>query len=654
MKAGPVTVRHLLENRQRFCVPIYQRHYVWTRAKQWEPFWNDVRTKAIERLAGRETRFSHYMGAVVLEARSDSSSRRVRSFQVVDGQQRLTTFQIFMAAARDYATSLGFEETKERIESFIFNEKKHLMEDPEIEVFKVWATEYDRELLTDILKLGRKALRSKYIKHFYATRDEIYPYSTVPNILGAYGYFFERIKHSVETDDLDVEFYEGNENEISGVHDTKKVPDSDRMEIRLDTIWEALVEEFKVVEIVLEEGDDAQVIFETLNDRGEALLATDLVRNNIFQRADARRENAEKLFAKHWQLFEDPFWERDEKQGRYKKKRSELFLGNFIAGKIGNEITLSKLFSEYKAFIKPSDRTLQAPYSTIEEELIDLNRFGHVYRRMLEHSSSDVLGRFARDLYVWDVTTVFPLVLRLATENIEIGDLEKCLSTLLSYVVRRAVCGLTTKNYNKFFLSVIRKLDGDGWTVEALWRFLVDQKSPTGRFPSDLEFEQAWLANPVYEMLSPGKVRSLLEPLEIGKRREIHETDQLKSDLTVEHVLPNDWLDHWPLSDGTQADYNDIWVSSFSVAEEGSRLGLVATRERIKNSIGNLTLLTRPLNSSVSNGSWETKREALQKHSLLIMNQEISSRENWNEGEIEQRSLELFGLAKYIWIYPDI
>ena len=133
MKAGPVTVRQLLENRQRFCVPIYQRHYVWTRDKQWEPFWNDVRTKAIERLNGRERRFSHFMGAVVLEARGAASSRQVTSFQVVDGQQRLTTFQLYLAAARDYAKQAGFEDTVGLIEGYLVNEKQHLMEDPYIE-----------------------------------------------------------------------------------------------------------------------------------------------------------------------------------------------------------------------------------------------------------------------------------------------------------------------------------------------------------------------------------------------------------------------------------------------------------------------------------------------------------------------------------------
>ena len=200
MKAGPVTVRQLLENRQRFCVPIYQRHYVWQRDKQWEPFWNDVRTKAIERLNGRERRFSHFMGAVVLEARGAVSSRQVTSFQVVDGQQRLTTFQMYLAAARDYAQQAGFEDTVGLIEGYLFNEKEHLMEDPEIERFKVWPTKFDRQLFQDIVTIGRTELRRKYRAHFYKGRDKIYDYSTVPNLLGAYGYFFDRIKHAVESD----------------------------------------------------------------------------------------------------------------------------------------------------------------------------------------------------------------------------------------------------------------------------------------------------------------------------------------------------------------------------------------------------------------------------------------------------------------------
>ncbi len=183
MKAGPVIIGQLLQNQFRYCVPIYQRHYVWNRDKQWEPFWNDIRTKAIERLEGRERRFSHFMGAVVLESRGGFSARRVPAFQVVDGQQRLTTFQIFLAAARDYATSIGYTTAAETIATYLLNRGPQLMEYPDVEIFKVWPTQYDRELFTDIITIGgREALRAKYSEIFTRHRTE---YSTTERHLGS-------------------------------------------------------------------------------------------------------------------------------------------------------------------------------------------------------------------------------------------------------------------------------------------------------------------------------------------------------------------------------------------------------------------------------------------------------------------------------------
>ena len=55
----------------------------------------------------------------------------------------------------------------------------------------------------------------------------------------------------------------------------------------------------KLVVITLGEDDDAQVIFETLNSKGEPLLAMDLVRNNIFHRAEKQGASAEALYKEH-------------------------------------------------------------------------------------------------------------------------------------------------------------------------------------------------------------------------------------------------------------------------------------------------------------------------------------------------------------------
>src|ERR1035437_7996918 len=649
MRAGPIVVGSLLQNRNRFCVPIYQRHYVWTKEKQWEPFWSDIRTKAIERLAGRERRFSHFMGAVVLEARGGFSARRVPSFQVVDGQHRLTTFQLFLAAARDDAAAIGHGGGAETIATYLLNRDPHLMEEPEIEIFKVWPTQFDRALFTNIINNtgGREALKKKYIDYFYKgrRRDQIYEYSTVPSVLRAYGYFYERLRHSVETDDLDDEFSETPEPD----DDAPVSPNNDLpRELKLDALWQSLVEEFKVVEIVLEDGDDAQVIFETLNERGEPVLAPDLVRNNIFHRADGAKEKPEKLFEVHWKPFEDPFWSVGEKQGRYKKPRIEFFLSNFIAGQIASEANLSKLFSEYKAFNKAKK------YPSVATELEDIGRYGAIYRELVGRTADTALATFSRKLLPWDVTTVFPLVMRLWASEFSEADKEICLDTLLSFIVRRAVCGLTTKNYNKLFLSVIAHLDKAGWSTETLVSFLLTQKSETGRFPRDDEFEQKWLNTPLYTAIHPARTRALLEELELIKRGRFHETASLAKDLTVEHVMPREWSKYWPLDDGTQVTADQLLQAAFMSAEDATLIGQIVRRNRLRDTLGNLTLLTQPLNSSVSRCPYPDKREALRQHSLLVLNREVTQNDIWDESVIAARGKALFPLALGIWPLPAL
>ena len=495
MNARPIELGILLQNRNRYCVPIYQRHYVWNKDKQWEPFWHDIRTKAIERLSKREQRFSHFMGAVVMESRGKKSAIQVPSFQVVDVQQRLTTFQLFLTAARHYAISIGHSSASDNIQRYVMNSDPHLMEDPDKEIYKVWPTEADREMFKNIVSSeDRDELHEKYLEFWYKKRDRIYTYRYIPKLLGAYGYIYDHIKHSVESDDLFDDLEEVSEigSEVSSITEND-IP----LELKLDAIWQSLLEEFKVVEIVLEEGDDAQVIFETLNDRGEPLLAADLVRNNIFQRADASNENAEMLFANHWKPFEEDFWNIQEKQGRYKKQRIEFFLANFISGKIAGEVTLSKLFSEYKAFLRPKRGETSSRYPTVEAEIKVLARFGSIYRDLIERTSNTALARFSRRLVRWELTTIYPLILRL-WETKELGNNDKAnvFETLLSFIVRRAVCNLTKKNYNKFFLTVIEQLDKDGWSFSRLNRYLLKQTAESSRFPRNEEFARAIIQKP--------------------------------------------------------------------------------------------------------------------------------------------------------------
>jgi len=524
------------------------------------------------------------------------------------------------------------------------------MEDPDIELFKVWPPQQNQELFTRIVRDGREELRKHYRAYFYAKRDQIYDYSTTPRMLAAYGYFFDRIRDAVERDALQEELIEPETGDAM-LLDTADVEQAVPREIKLDAIWQALIEEFKVVEIVLEDGDDAQVIFETLNERGEPLLAADLVRNHIFHRAEEEdRKKAEKLFREFWGPFEDSFWAVAEKQGRYKKQRIEFFLANYIAAQIASDVTITKLFSEYKAFLK------QAKFANVEAELRELARFGAIYRTLIERDLGNALGRFGRRLQLWDLTTVFPLVLQLwSREELNDDAKEQMLEMLLSFIVRRAMCNLTPKNYNKLFLAAVAELNQNGWGPSQLQGFFARQTADSARWPRDDEFQRHWASAPAYSRLGPARSRAVLEELEKAKRTKYHETDALKAGLTVEHLLPDSWVTHWPFADGSQPSSNEILQAAYSVAEDESALGRTVRRNRLKHSIGNLTLLTKPMNSIQSNSGWPEKRALLldpERGSLLVLNKEVTAVDEWNEAAIEARGTALFSLAATIWPFP--
>ena len=114
MDAKDHPVISVLSDQKRFMVPIYQRQYRWVE-KHWSAFWDDVVAKAEEAQQGKP-KFKHYMGALIIAPGSDgytvASTPRV---QVVDGQQRMTTFQIFLVALREVGNLRGFPEVAESV-----------------------------------------------------------------------------------------------------------------------------------------------------------------------------------------------------------------------------------------------------------------------------------------------------------------------------------------------------------------------------------------------------------------------------------------------------------------------------------------------------------------------------------------------------------
>src|SRR5207248_1203255 len=120
------------------------------------------------------------------------------------------------------------------------------------------------------------------------------------------------------------------------------------------------------------------------------------------------------------------------------------------------------------------------------------------------------------------------------------------------------------------------------------------------------------------------------------------ETITVSGQLTVEHILPQQWVDNWSLPDGSKGlTYSELYTADPS----DDRAIASRKREAAVQTFGNLTILTQPLNSAVSNECWAKKKPELLHHSLLPINQQLQSVPVWDEESIQARSKAMFEKA---------
>lgn len=617
MKANAASLLMIFEKKMRLEVPLFQRQYVWTKEQQWEPLWEDIARKFTEYLEGRKDAPVHFLGAMVLDQK-ETPTTHVERRQIIDGQQRLTTLQLFLAAFRDFCREQGCEDLGKEAESFTMN--RGMMADLDADRFKVWPTHGDRAQFKDVISsASAKELEVRYpqTRKPYARKPD-----SRPRMIEAYLFFRSCL--------LDFFLGSGGEPPIA-----VEVP----LCQRLDECLQALKNSLHVVVIDLEEGDDAQVIFETLNARGEPLLPADLLRNFIFLRAARQHESQESLYEEFWHQFDDPFWRTEVRQGRLSRPRSDLFMQHFLASRQMVDIPIRHLFVEYKFWIQR-----KKPFGSVREELAVIARSGQFFRRLLEPRRMDPLFDLLELLEVFDVRTTYPLLLVMSEANPSDDAWREISVILQSYLLRRAVCGLGTKSYTRVFLAIARSLQGD-ISPGRLARELAQLSGDASEWPSDEIFAEAWTTRHAYQALGT-KVGYILKRLSETYRTAKMEHLTISNPLTVEHLLPQQWIEHWPLPDGSRG----LTMAELSQRDD-SDVSAVLTRRRNSSyqTMGNLTIVTQPLNSAASNGPWPLKKTELMKSSLLPINQALFGLEQWNEETIGERSKDLLSRALQLW-----
>jgi uncharacterized protein with ParB-like and HNH nuclease domain len=581
--------------------------------EQLEPLWEQVESKASEILKSGSASFPHYMGSLLVIPEGEAAFGQVQAYDVVDGQQRITTFHLIFSALRAIARECDYTDLAKNIESLLLISEDSVLSSSPAGRYKLQPTTQDRDLFRNLVDFETDKLRQVHSSYFYNSGK--HKKTKAPATLAAYSFFYEHVWAFLETD-------------------------SSEQRNRFRAISEAVYQSFRFIVITLSKEDDPQVIFETLNTGGKPLAAMDLVRNDVFLRAMRRNESAEDLMKDYWSVFETPFWKEPRTQGRLKKPTMDFFLTHALGAETGKFVSPSEVYSEYKKYT----RTRETP--VVEDELKAIVKYVEPYRTLADPGSDSPLDRLGELLVTFETSTAYPAILLIATSQFA-ADMQDRLYTLIgSYVVRRALCNLGSKNYNVVFSDLTAEFKSRGVSESSFAKLFEARKnSEAARFPSDKDLTEAILDRDQYNTLPTNRLRFVLTQLELALRDKFSATSDLKPGLWVEHIMPRSWRDHWPLISGKAAPAIDAPITDAQLIEE------VRKRERDIHTLGNLTLLTPASNASAGHASFAEKKSRLL-GSLTSMNASLAQLEKWDELDIVARSKDLAKLAIEVWPYP--
>lgn len=598
MYADTHSIGKIFGQDRRYLVPLFQRPYVWKEGDQWEPLWDDVRTVAERLLAGKKTR-PHFLGAIVLDLVHNPTGH-IETRLVIDGQQRLTTLQLMLEAFADFAREVKQEQFHKALLKLTRNDDP-LSTDPD-DVFKVWPTNLDQDLFGRVMRERSPAAVRAHLK-LKPGKDRAG--KPIPD---AYFFFYEMVSAWIADGTSGFEF-------------------------RLDALYRAMKDFLRLVVIDLGEDDDAQLIFETLNARGTPLLPSDLVKNHLFHMAQLEDVPLQPLYDKFWKPFdaEADHWRGEIGKGRGKRPRIDLFLQDYLTLQQRDDVKIAQLYNAYR------DHLGERAEDGVARHMERLADYAGVYRSFDAFPKGSPEAIFFDRLRALEMTTAHPFLLELFHRHgANQTAVREILRDIESFVVRRMLCRLTTKPYNRFFIDVLKILEQPTTTVATAFRTqLAASDAETQRWPKDDEVRQAWLEDPLGKSLPRSRVEMVILALEDQARsNKTERIGGIEDKLTIEHLMPRQWERHWPLPDGLDPD------------EAGT------ARSRVIQTIGNLTLLTKNLNPSVSNAAWAKKREAILEHSVLKLNNKLGKEAVWNEVAIRRRGEELFELARAVWPRP--
>ena len=467
MKAEDVRLTELLEGPKQFIVPVFQRDYSWG-TKHCLQLWKDI-----VRVGSDANTKAHFVGSVVYVAAEESSAKITR-WLLIDGQQRLTTVSLLLAALRN---RLPAEEPAS--------------ENPVDDNGLPTRLELEDYYLRNTHGRGDRRHKLQLRRADHETMAAIVDAKECP--AGA----SERIRENLE-------FFDEQLNNVD-----------------LDIVYRG-IKKLVAVDVCLTRGqDDPQMIFESLNSTGLDLTQADLIRNFVLMRQDEELQT--RLYDDYWQPIEQAF-------GARYRTDFDKFVRDYLTLQLkpSKQLKADEIYQHFRTYFYGVEGS-----NPVEDTLAELKRFGTYYVAfsLVQEENPALRVAFRRLRLLVEVAS--PLVLKLydcysRAKTLPVKDFVTAVELLESYVFRRSACAMQTRSLAQIFASLAYRIKEDAPLVSL--KVALHLQGKKRRFPSDVEFREALETRDVYDMRN---CHYLLDRLENESKEKI-DTER----FTIEHVMP--------------------------------------------------------------------------------------------------------------------
>lgn len=408
MQAKETLFADLVQGRpQQFQVPLYQRTYSW-KERQLAQLWNDI-TEQAELLEAGEEASTHFLGSVVL-APSPQNEVTFPRWLVVDGQQRLTTLSLALAAIRDHVADSRPDEAERINEEYLVNKRKGADD-----YFKLLPTQADR------------AQFSAHVRHTHTEQ------AAGDTVASAYRFFRRKL---VQAED----------------------PASPQDVFRIE---QAITSRLTLVSVTAERGDNVHRIFESLNNTGLKLSQADLLRNYLFMRLPTRGEH---VYETYWLPLQDSLsndeleqlmWLQLVLDGDDRVRRQDLYTAQ------------QHRFEKSKA----SEANIEAYIQELHRRSIHFRKVLHPEEEP-DAAVRTHVRRLHEWQAVVTYPALMLLFDRRENGALDASDMARALSYIESFLVRRTICRIPTNNLNRIFQSVPAQLPASEAVADGLHQLL--------------------------------------------------------------------------------------------------------------------------------------------------------------------------------------